>query len=40
MRIMADILTEIVNKRIADIKKLGINFGVDIQFSDRERSYP
>ncbi len=27
---MADILTEIVNKRIADIKKLGINFGVDI----------
>ena len=30
MRIMADILTEIVNKRIADIKKLGINFGVNI----------
>ena len=27
---MADILTEIVNKRIADIKKLGINFGVNI----------
>ena len=27
---MADIITEIVNKRIADIKKLGINFGVNI----------
>lgn len=27
---MADILTEIVNKRIDDIKKMGISFGIDI----------